>query len=405
MKKIELFERHEDCCACGACLNSCPRQAITMQKDERGFLYPKIEEDKCIDCGLCREVCRFTQKTERLPSTAAYAVQAKEDVLLGRSASGGVFAMLAREIVQKGGVAVGCALTHDGKGLVPHHIPITTVSELDKLQGSKYVQSHTDDIFCQVKRFLDEGKEVLFSGTPCQVDGLYGFLRGKEYPGLQTVDLICHGTPSAAMFADYLQCLEKRAGGAVVDFQFRDKSQGWGLNGRYTYMAEDGSKTLCTFPAQKSSYYALFLAGEIYRDSCYVCKYACQTRPGDLTIGDFWGIHNQHPAVISSNGGPLFEEKGISCVLVNTEKGQTLVNRMAEYATIIPTKIEHIAVENRQLNNPATHSKDRAKFLALYRDKGYAAMEKWFVRRRFFKKCMHKIWRLVTHGFSKNKVL
>ncbi|MBO5797160.1 MAG: 4Fe-4S binding protein, partial [Clostridia bacterium] len=139
MKKIVLFERHEDCCACGACLNSCPRQAITMQKDERGFLYPKIDGDKCIGCGLCREVCRFAKKTERLPSTAACAVQAKEDVLLGRSASGGVFAMLARETLQKGGVAVGCALTHDGKGLVPHHIPITTVSELDKLQGSKYV--------------------------------------------------------------------------------------------------------------------------------------------------------------------------------------------------------------------------------------------------------------------------
>lgn len=393
---IVLFENPADCCGCGACVNACPKQAIELQKDASGFLYPAIRGDRCVSCGLCREVCGF-QKQEDLPlPRLAYAVQSKGEGILKTSASGGVFAMIALQILKQGGVVAGCALEWTERGAAPRHILIDSPEDLEALQGSKYAQSTTGDVYQRVKTALDSGKQVLFSGTPCQVDGLNGFLQGKAYTNLLTVDLICHGTPNADLFAAYIKTLEKKVSGTIIAFKFRDKSVGWGLNGSYTYKDRNGNVKTEAFPAYRSSYYRLFLDAEIYRDSCYRCKYACMHRCSDLTIGDYWGIEKQHPSYLQENGGELRPEAGISCVLVNTEKGKAALDSIADGAAVCLSQCAAIAQENRQVNHPSVPGKHRGKVLKLYRKAGYGGVEKWFSRHQFLHRCIRKLRR--GHG-------
>lgn len=382
---IKLFERREDCCGCGACANRCPRDAIELRLDEFGCRYPVIRAERCVGCGLCKDACHFQKRnTAPLPDTA-YAAQAVYEGLLNGSASGGMFAALARVVLEAGGAVAGCALERDGGGLLPRHILIRDLSELPKLQGSKYVQSIPGDIYRRVRGELEAGRQVLFSGTPCQVDGLKGYL-GRPYPGLLTVDLVCHGVPGDGFFADYIRALETRRRAAVTDFRFRDKSGGWGLHGSVTFRAKNGREKRKRFPAGSCSYYHLFLTGESYRDSCYRCPYACMRRPGDLTLGDFWGIDSRHPEYLKENGGSLDAEKGISCLLVNTAKGRAALDMLSAAVELRPSRPEAVAHANGQLNHPAVPGKNREKILSLYRGYGYPAVEVWFLLHRIIRK-------------------
>ena len=390
---FDLYANKADCCGCGACANVCPKQAIKLQKDEFGFLYPVIDADRCVFCGLCRNACGFQKREERQMPISAYAVQSKDSGILEKSASGGVFAMLALKTLEDGGVVSGCALEWTEHGVAPRHIMIDDPGDLEALQGSKYVKSTVGDVYKRIKGVLDSGRTVLFSGTPCQVDGLNSFLRGKQYPNLLTVDLICHGTPSADMFADYIKTLERKLNGKIIDFKFRDKSASWGLNGSVTYKDKHGKVKTDVFPARRSSYYKLFLDAEIYRDSCYRCKYACMRRCGDLTIGDFWGIEKQHPDYLQENGGSLRLKAGVSCVLVNTERGRAALDSIAGYANLGLSRIEAVADENGQVNRPSAAGKNRDKILRSYRDSGYDAVEKWFSRHQFVRRFIRKIRR------------
>lgn len=400
--KIVLFERPEDCCGCGACADRCPYDAIGMKRDEFGFLYPEIQEEKCVGCGLCQQTCQFRQETKTPEPAAFYAVQAKDEDLLGRSSSGGVFAMLARMTLEAGGAVAGCAMEPSGGSFLAKHILIESASELEKLQGSKYVQSVTGDIYRQVLRVLKEGRQVLFSGTPCQVDGLKGFL-GKPYPNLLTVDLICHGVPSDAFFQDYLQTLEKKQGAKVVAFKFRDKWAGLGCNGSVTFRESNGSEKKQKLISERSSYYNLFLGSQTYRDSCYRCKYAGMSRPGDLTLGDFWGVENRHPEFLRENGGAMDAAKGISCVLANSPRGKEAVERLADYAQVGVSRAEAVAFDNAQLNHPSKQGENRDKILRLYRDSGYPAVESWFTRHFFWERCKRRCKRIAASLFPGEK--
>lgn len=399
-KEVVLFEQKKDCCGCGACANRCPRDAIQMCPDEFGFRYPVIRTNQCVGCGLCVAVCRFRGENEAPLTVEAYAVQARDATLLERSASGGMFAVLAQTVLETGGVVAGCALERTDDGLIPSHVLIESLTDLDKIQGSKYVQSVTGDIYRRVCNVLETGRQVLFSGTPCQVEGLKGYL-GKPYPNFLTVDLVCHGTPSDALFRDYIRGLEKKYKGKVTEFKFRDKSDGWGLNGSVTLCDQSGNQKKRFFPAEKSSYYNLFLNAEIYRSSCYHCKFACMRRSGDLTVGDFWGFESQHPECLCENGGSLAAERGISCLLVNSAKGKAVLEKISGCAEIVPTRLETVARENRQLNHPSIPGENREKILQLYRNSGYPAIEAWFVRHHFVKRCMRKIKHLSGRFISR----
>ena len=331
--KIILFDDKKNCCACGACMNVCPKDAIRMEEDEYGFLYPQIDETKCVQCGACKKVCAYQNGPKLFEPKQVFVAVSKNKNQLLNSASGGVFAAVATKILKDGGVVFGATLDFENGHANPHHIKIENQKQLTKLQGSKYVQSSIGITYKQTKDYLKKGRIVLFSGTPCQISGLYEYL-GKEYNNLYTIDVICHGVPNAKFFDDYLQIeKQRRSADKIEDYAFRDKRKGWGMNGRIT-LAKGRKQKKVYIPARLNSYNTLFLDGMIYRENCYSCKYARRERCADLTIGDYWGIEKEHPELLKNN---MYNEKeGISCILANTEKGIKTCQNIKELLQMIP---------------------------------------------------------------------
>ena len=371
MREIKLFKDKKYCCACGACLNICPKQAISMQKDEYGFLYPQIDESKCIKCGLCLKTCAFQNSELKNIPIKTYAAQS-DNTDLKESASGGIFASIATNVLREGGVIYGAAMEIENDKLTVRHIAVENDTDLIKLQGSKYVQSSTEKIYQDIKKKLNDNRLVLFSGTPCQVDGLNSYL-GKTYDNLITIDIICHGVPNNQMFQDYIALLEEKYKDKIIDFKFRDKTKGWGLTAK-GYTAKGYTAII---PANVSSYYYMFLKSYIYRDSCYSCKYACKNRCGDITIGDYWGIERAHPEVLKENEYGLDYKNGISCVIVNTKQGAKALEKYKSDLRLLESVFEKAAKENGQLNHSSNCYKNkREEVLALYKELGYGSVEK-----------------------------
>lgn len=217
-----LVEKKEYCCGCGACKAACKINAITIKRDEYSFEFPVIDESKCVGCKKCKDVCAYQNSNNQNKTDKAFAAVSKSTDVM-QSASGGVFASVAAEFVKDGGIAAGCSLESNDGRLKPKHIIVDKPDDLHKLLGSKYVHSDTSEIFEKIKQLLNDGKNILFSGTPCQVDALYSYL-GKRYDNLYTIDLICHGVPSKKMFSDYLSMLSNKYG-LVKEFVFRDKKK------------------------------------------------------------------------------------------------------------------------------------------------------------------------------------
>ena len=384
-----LFETKENCCACGACLNICPKKAISMREDEHGFLYPEINKDTCIRCGMCKKVCAF-QNNEILNSPIkCFAAVSADRAQAEKSASGGIFAAIATKTLERGGTVFGAAFDDSRR---VHHISVDKQSRLCALQGSKYTQSDTETTYSEVKELLKCGKDVLYSGTPCQIAGLQGFL-GKDYENLITVDIVCHGVPNNKMLLDYIAMLEEKHGGSLTSFTFRDKSIGWGINGS----AKIGKKKI-TLWASASSYLYYFTRGWIYRENCYKCKYASSHRPADLTLGDFWGIEKQHPDYIGKHGWD--ESKGISLIIANTEKGVLLLEKLGEALELKPTEFDKIAAGNTQLRQPSKPGK-REELLDAYKASGWQGLDKRFAKNMGWKKHSSRLKAMLPKGLKR----
>lgn len=278
MLKIEDIE----CSGCGACFNICPHKAIDMVADAEGFLFPKINTDKCINCGLCAKVCPVLHPNyDNQKSLECFAAMA-DDKLRSGSSSGAVFPLLAQTVLEKGGYICGAAFADDK--LSVEHILINKSSDLIKLKGSKYLQSNTKDCYRQIRSLLQAGRTVLFTGTPCQVAGLKGFLQ-KNYENLLCVDIICHGTPSPKVYRKYISELGLK--GKLQEVNFRNKKYGWGtINSVTIATSEDEYSCL----AKDDIFMQVFLKNLCLRKSCGQCPFNKMPRQGDLTIGDFWGV-------------------------------------------------------------------------------------------------------------------
>lgn len=374
-----LFADKKDCCGCGACLNACPHHAIEMREDQCGFLYPQIYENLCVGCGLCKRACNYQNKEVKHNPISTYAAIGKDSVLTKASTSGGIFATVAKKYLSEGGYV--CGASFDDHWNV-RHVIISNIDDLPQLQGSKYVQSDTGLSFQEIRKLLVEGKKVLFSGTPCQVDGLYGYLR-KDYENLTTIDIVCHGVPNNRMFHDNLSFLERKYDGRIKSFVFRDKDLGWGCHGKVKFDTPNGIIEKKQWESS-TSYIHYFRGGWIYRDNCYHCKYACKHRPADITIGDFWGIEKAHPEYIGGNGWD--EESGISLVIANTEKGRSLIegNDMLELRS---STFEKASDRNGNLRRPTKMPADRKILFDVYQKDGWVGIEKLFKKvgwRRYF---------------------
>jgi len=351
MEKITEF-----CTGCRTCEKICPKEAITMVYDNEGFLIPKINNDKCINCTLCVKKCPQEKEIENQGVQLVYAGVLKEKEILIKSTSGGAFMAFALMIINLKGIVYGCAFTDDFE---VEHIRVDNLHDLKKLQGSKYVQSNTKNTFNQVENDLKSGKFVLYSGTPCQIAGLYSFL-GKDYTNLCTIDLVCHGVPSPMMFKKYIEWKEDSLGGKITSYSFRYKENGYG--GRYLVRVE-GNKRVKKFPIMLDPYGDAFLAGKTFRESCYKCKYANINRIADITIGDFWGIEN-----VKTN---IDIKSGVSLIIVNSEQGKKIFDlakdRLNYYKMDLKTAKEH----NECLNHPVSRPDVRTQVYNGFKEEEY----------------------------------
>ncbi len=368
-KEIPVLYRKEDnCCACGACVNICPKNAISMKEDKYGFLFPVINSNLCINCKQCKKVCAYQNVTETNKPLKTWVAVSKDKEKLKKSASGGVFYTLANAVIRENGCAVGAAFDEDFE---LSHIIADDERTLEKLQGSKYTQSNTGFVFREIKKQLNNNKTVLFSGCPCQVAGLKAYL-GKDYCNLITMDLICHGVPSNKAFKDYLKFFQNKKNIKVKKFSFRDKSAGWGINcSAWT----DRAKKIRIF-STSSSYMYYFLHSLTYRKNCYSCKYADSHRAGDITIGDFWGLEKEHPELLGKN--KIDESKGVSVIIANTDKGIDFIKKNRKLFDLYKSSFEKAARGNAQLNRPSRYDARRKDILELYADRGWKAVDERF---------------------------
>ena len=361
MRKYIIVEQAEKCCGCGACVNACARGAITMKEDKAGFIFPAVDTAQCVECGRCVEVCVFDKKQQGAhESCTVYAAAVRDKAVLGESSSGGIFTALATAVLEKGGAVFGAAWE---PGLSLEHICVESPKQLQRLRGSKYVQSTTGSTFRRVKELLQAGRYVCYSGTPCQIAGLKAYLGGEDEK-LLTVDIICHGVPSMKMLRDDLNALTGGNSAAIRDVRFRDKAYGWGVKGSVS----TGS-TKIKYNANTSPYYFYFVEGEVYRESCYHCRFPAEGRQGDITLGDYWGIRS---ALIDKMGGAN-PDLGISCVLVNSEKGKQWFEAIAPALAYAPSTRESVEKRNGQLSKASVPLPEHKALLEGYEQRGYAA--------------------------------
>ena len=333
------------CCGCSACVQCCPKHCISLQEDSEGFLYPQVDAESCIDCGLCEKVCPMLRHSEEgQKPLAVYAAKNKDEEIRRISSSGGMFTALAEEIIREGGVVFGACFNADWE-VVHNYTEI--VEGLARFRGSKYVQSRIGDSYKQAESFLKAGRKVLFSGTPCQIAGLKKFLR-KDYENLLAVDVICHGVPSPGVWREYLKeeiARQRDRKNTVLPrtiherdvlvegISFRDKSEGWKkFSFALALSTTNGSGEKFSFcsrmPLNENLFLRGFLADLYLRPSCYACPFKCGKSGSDLTLGDFWGIQRVMP--------DFDDDKGCSVVLCNTSIAQSIFSNLNLEMRIAP---------------------------------------------------------------------
>ena len=373
---MELWTNKEECCGCMACHDICPKNAIYIYEDEEGFKYPKINHDKCINCGLCKKTCPLIENSIDIENyeKQVYAVKLKNMEERLTSRSGGAFVAFSDFILQKKGIIYGASF--DESFLVSHK-RADTKNKRDAIKGVKYVQSNTEDVFNLVKNDLLNGKYVLFTGTPCQIDGLKHYLNTLNISKdkLYTCDLVCHGTPSPGFWKNYLKSIEKRYNSKLINVSFRDKSFGWTPHVEAYWLKGVERKIV------KNEYTKLFYQHIMFRASCYRCKYSSMNRVGDITLGDYWGIEKVDK--------DFNDEKGVSLILVNSKKGETLFNQCVENFYYIKSDIKTCLQPN--LQKPSTPSTKRYQFWQDYKNKGFNYTLKKYTKPRNIKEVVKKI--------------
>lgn len=305
----------KECMGCHACLNICPQNCISMESDTEGFWYPKVDYDKCVKCGLCIIVCPIINKTVIKNKPKAYACINNNESIRLDSSSGGIFTLVAEQVINNGGIVFGAGF-NENFGV--EHSYIETKKDLEKFRGSKYVQSKIGDTYSQVKNFLKQGRKVVFSGTPCQIGGLKSYL-GQSHDNLFCIDIVCHGVPSPKIWQKYLDFRRKIAGSSPRRIAFRLKYEGWK---RFSVSFLFDNDTEYRQTLDKDLYMMAFLKDVCLRPSCYACEFKTLHRESDITLADFWGIQNVLPE--------MDDDKGTSLIFVNSDNGQSMLEEIKD---------------------------------------------------------------------------
>lgn len=350
-------ENRNLCCGCEACKEICPVNCITMKYDSEGFLFPIIEKEKCIKCNKCVIVCSIFSEKKNLDETikniGVFAAWNKEEKIRKESSSGGIFSLVAEKTLNNNGIVIGAMFNENN--FVKHNF-VDNIKDLYKLRGSKYVQSSTNGMYSLTKKYLEEEKEVLYSGTPCQIEGLYKFLN-KEYEKLITCGIVCHGVPSPGIFYDYLKYIEEKYKDKIERIFFRKKTEGWH---KFYFEINFKSKKKYENIFINDYYCNGFNQNLFLRKSCYNCKYKLNS---DIIIGDFWGIE-----LFKSE---IDDNKGISLLLVCTKKGKEVLKRIKNNSESFAFKLEEATLKNPNILYPSYKNSARKNFYLDYNKLGF----------------------------------
>lgn len=374
---IKISDKSE-CCGCSACASVCAHNAITMKPDAMGFLYPEVDVSKCVECGLCEKVCAFNDdydKSLNLSVPEAYGARHKDMSEVETSRSGAAFIAISDWILKQGGIVYGAGYADHFRVV---HKRAVTKEERDEFKGSKYVQSDIGSIFRQVKQDLRDGKIVLFSGTPCQTAGLNSYIGKKYRENLYLVDIVCHGVPSPYIWRDYLSYIENKYKKKVSVVNFRDKGEyGWSAY-KETFIFNDGEK----ITPEQSPFTDLFYTNIMLRESCGNCHYCNTIRPSDITIADFWGIEKTNVEINKDN-------KGISLLLVNTDKGYRVLKEIKNKLYLISAKLDNCLQPN--LMHPTILNAKSKEFESLYIKRGFTYVLRKYTKVGLKNKLIYKI--------------
>lgn len=331
-----------ECCGCTACVNICPNKCIELKTNEEGFLYPVKNNNRCLNCGLCEKVCPQSEDYRIVTKDNPSVYAAYDENNRSGSSSGGIFYTIAKYVIEnRHGLVFGAAFD---KQLKLKHIGIDNVNDLERLRGSKYLQSEMGDTYSQIKKLLINGIFVFFVGTPCQIAGLRCFLGYKDYDNLLLADIVCHGVPSQWLFDEHVNYLEKKHKAKLVSYQFR-KPNGWGGCEIADFEHPQKHKELPSYDL--SPYLYSFMHSMTYRESCYTCKFASVPRQGDVSLADYWGARYYFPEFDTS--------EGVSLVLLNTEKGEKIWNNIKGSCMVRESTLKDASVYNGNL----IHKTDR----------------------------------------------
>lgn len=369
-----VYNNKKFCSGCGTCSLSCKLNAIEMKTDSEGFLYPHINQELCANCGKCREICPFVKENKNELTPQVYAAKNSSNETRKNSASGGIFTLLSDYVLKQNGVVYGAVFGDDMQVV---HIRGMDGEKRDAMRGSKYVQSRLDDIFKQVEQDVKENRNVLFSGTPCQVAGLKAYL-GKDYTNLFLCDIVCHGVTSPKIFQEYLSYIEQKHHSKVTEMCFRDKEQGWS-NQKWKMTLQSGE----TLKDNKevNIYKHLYYSHVIHRPSCHECPYTSTIRQGDISVGDFWGIDNSLPE--------FKDELGVNVLFVNTKKGAYIFEQIK---SDMEYKISNLKdCLQPQLQYPTEKSEEREMFWKKYDKRGFSGIIKIYGQESIWHKIKRKI--------------
>ena len=363
------------CSGCHACFNICPKDAIIMVPDENGFKYPQINEDLCIHCNLCKKVCPILKDVKKENDIQAYACINKNNEIRKNSSSGGVFYLLAKNILSKNGVIFGARFNDDFEVV---HDYIEKVEDIYLFQGSKYVQSTIHDSYKKAKKFLDCNRLVLFTGTPCQIEGLLSYLQ-KGYPNLITQDIICHGVPSPKLFKLYKENIQNKYGDEITKINFRNKTSSW----KNYEMSIDLKNHHYEISHNDDVYMKAFLNDIALRDSCYQCNAKKKHRLSDITLADFWGIESVLPE--------MDDDKGTSLVIINSTLGKQLFEEIKDQINYKEVEYEKAIANNPSLYQSVNRPKNRDTYLDNVTADNLNDITKKYTTVSIFKKIIRKI--------------
>ena len=341
---MPLLSKHNCCTGCSSCYVSCPVHAISMLPDKDGFLYPYVDESKCVECGYCTKACPIMNDAGNSlmnhdANVLSFAAKSIDESTRMASSSGGLFYEVAKHIIDVGGVVFGCRIESETLKVI--HGRAERIAELPPFQRSKYVQSDMRDAFSDCKKMLDTGREVLFTGTPCQIAGLYAFLRTRP-KNLLTIDLFCHGVPSPDVFEKMKDEVETAAGAKLLSLSFRVKEKGV-KNPYVAYVFEDSTKNFKE-KMYSTPFYQAFINDLCLRPSCHECKFNGGRSGADMTIADFWGLELECP--------DLCDTSGISALLVRSDRGKDVICQLDSILRY-PVRYEQISLNSRSYNNYA----------------------------------------------------